>query len=205
MRAHPRTAGALTLLGWTSAVLLGACSPSALLPDATGSGSASWSDAVVERPGLPVRLRIPRIGVDAAVEHVGLTEDGDMASPAAWENAGWYRNGPRPGEEGNAVIDGHLDSYTGTAVFWDLRELRPGDEVEVEGDDGIIRVFRVTGSRSYAANDPSARVEIFGDADGVRLNLITCEGAWSTEGYSERLVVFTELSSVREKTPSSVL
>lgn len=203
MRRIPHTAGVALVAA--SAVFATACSAAALLPPRTGTGSSAWSVAAVERPGAPVRLRIPSIGVDAAVEHVGVTEEGDMAPPEAWENVGWYRDGPRPGERGNAVIDGHLDSYTGTAVFWDVRELLPGDEVEVEDASGTTRVFRVAASRRFSNDDPSASAEIFGATDERRLNLITCGGSWNGQQYAERLVVFTELVSVREKTPSSGL
>ena len=89
----------------------------------------------VPRPGVPVRLKIPSIKVDAAVEHVGLTADGAMDVPKDYDNTAWYRLGPRPGEPGNAAIAGHVDSSkkNGRAVFWDLTKLKPGDEVFVAG------------------------------------------------------------------------
>jgi sortase (surface protein transpeptidase) len=54
----------------------------------------------------------------------------------AFDLAGWYAPGPRPGDLGSAVIFGHVDSDRGPAVFYRLRELRPGDQLTVTGADG---------------------------------------------------------------------
>lgn len=124
--------------------------------------------------GVPVRLKIPAINVDAAIEDVGLTADNRMEVPKGYDEAAWYRLGPRPGERGNAVISGHVDSRAGVALFWDLRKLAPGDTIGVIGDDGGERHFVVTALERYAPGDvPLAR--IFGGADGAHLNLITCD------------------------------
>src|SRR5947209_11124825 len=84
--------------------------------------------------GLPVRLRIPAIEVDAEVEQVGLTPDEAMDVPRDPHHVAWYNLGPRPGEWGNAVIDGHVDYHgIGPVVFWRLHELQAGDELIVVG------------------------------------------------------------------------
>lgn len=142
----------------------------------------------------PVRLRIPVIGVDAVVESVGLTPDGAMGVPSGPYTVGWYNLGPLPGAPGNAVIDGHVDYRTvGPAVFWRLRELRPGDALIVTSVDGREQRFVVTDLVSYsAANFPIGRV--FGPADSPRLNLITCSGTFDARAreYDRRLVVYAE-------------
>jgi hypothetical protein len=100
--------------------------------------------------GRPIRFYAPSIGVDAYVEAVGLTSDRSMDVPRQWMNVGWYSAGAYPGETGNAVIAGHLDSSTGgPAVFWDLDKLQPGDEVTVTYENGDQYTFRVTGSQTY--------------------------------------------------------
>lgn len=143
---------------------------------------------------MPARFKIPIIDVDAAVEHVGLTPDGAMAAPKNMGNVAWYKLGPRPGEEGSAVIAGHFGWKNGTgSVFDNLHKLRPGDKVYVEDDKGMIVSFVVVSSRRY---DPLADASgVFGSLDGkVHLNLVTCEGDWdeARQTYSKRLVVFTE-------------
>lgn len=149
-------------------------------------------------PAKPVRLLIPKIGVNAKVESVGLDAHGNMAVPSSWESTAWYDMGPRPGDTGNAVIDGHLDSYTGPAVFWHLRDLKPGDKVRVKTSDGATLQFVVTGSKSFPANAfPGKRV--FGPASTPQLNLITCSGDWDYHQgqYNQRLVIFTTLVTAK--------
>ena len=147
------------------------------------------------RAGQPVRIKIPVIGVDAVVEQVGKTPDGAMDVPHDYSETAWYNLGPRPGESGNAVIDGHVDSTTGKAVFWDLRKLTRGDQIVVVGDDGVERHFAVSGVEAYPHTDvPLDRV--FGASPGVHLNLITCD-QMSTFDYSQRqyagnLVVYAD-------------
>jgi len=147
------------------------------------------------RVGQPVHLKIPAIHVDAVVERVGQAADGSMDVPKSFESTAWYQLGARPGEPGNAVIDGHVDSKTGKAVFFDLRRLVRGDQIVVVGDDGVERRFVVTDTGKYATTDvPLARV--FGPATGVHLNLITCDATttfnYATESYDGNLVVYAD-------------
>ncbi|MBK7779922.1 MAG: class F sortase [Ardenticatenia bacterium] len=112
-------------------------------------------------------------------------------------NAGWYHKGFRPGEAGNAVIAGHLDSSTGgPAVFWSLNQLAPGDEVFVTYSSGLRLQFQVEGNQVYDHDAEGPTIDtIFGSSQTADLNLITCKGAWDygNATYSERLVVFTHL------------
>lgn len=145
-------------------------------------------------PGLPKRLRIPKIKVDAAIEQVGLTPDGAMGVPKGRVNTAWYNLGPRPGEKGSSVIDGHYGWKNGLpAVFDTIHKLRPGDKIFAEDDQGVITTFVVRESRRY---DPKAdALGVFFSNDGLaHLNLITCGGVWNkvTKSYSQRLVVFTD-------------
>jgi sortase (surface protein transpeptidase) len=95
---------------------------------------------------------IPTIGVAAKIMPVGLNKDGTVEVPPlelAWL-AGWYQRGRSPGEIGNAVIIGHVDSYkTGPAVFFRLGELKPGETIEVARKDGITARFTVDGVKAY--------------------------------------------------------
>lgn len=145
----------------------------------------------------PVRLIVPAIGVNALIEGVGVTSGGDLAVPQQhpWDDVGWYAAGPRPGERGSAVIDGHLDRPGGSAaVFWYLRNMRVGDEVMVIDAYGKTLKFRVREIGSYAPQDAPIQ-QIFGNDTGDFLNLITCAGDWipSQRQTTLRLVVYTSL------------
>lgn len=145
----------------------------------------------------PIRLVIPAIQVSAFVEPVSIQSNGDLATPEQnpWEDAGWYNLGPHPGEQGSAVIDGHLDRPGGyPAVFWHLRDLHIGDEVLVMNTAGKTLHFRVTRIALYTPQEAPLQ-DIFGNRGGTYLNLITCAGDWIPGEHQTalRLVVYTTL------------
>jgi sortase (surface protein transpeptidase) len=144
-------------------------------------------------PGIPVRLRIPALGLLTAIDPVGLRA-GAMDVPTNVWHVGWFHLGPRPGAVGNAVIDGHLDSTTGPAIFLTLHTLRVGDRIYVTDRAGIERGFVVTELHSYRLTD-APRARIFGPSTGRHLNLITCSGTWQASAhlYDQRLVVYARL------------
>lgn len=142
---------------------------------------------------LPVRIKIPKIGVDANIQSVGVTASGDMDVPSNADDVGWFEMGTRPGELGSAVMAGHFDDKDGRAgVFHGISNLEIGDELFVEDDEGTFLTFVVHEIRIF---DPGYVDEVFGQANGKYLNIITCDGVWdkNTESFSKRLVVFTEL------------
>lgn len=145
--------------------------------------------------GLPARLLIPKIKVNTALESVGLTPDGAMKVPKGLNNAAWYNLGPRPGDIGSAVIDGHYGVWkNGTrGVFNNLLKLRRGDKLYVKNKKGATATFVVRELRTLGDNDDAT--DVFFSSDGkAHLNLITCEGIWDKvlKSYPKRLVVFTD-------------
>jgi sortase (surface protein transpeptidase) len=143
-----------------------------------------------------VRLVIPAIGVATRLVRLGLEADGAMAVPADYGRAGWFAEGPAPGQVGPAVIAGHVDSRTGPAVFYRLRELRPGQAVLVERADGTRLRFVVEQARGYPkASFPTA--DVFGPVPSAALRLITCAGDFDRArgSYRDNLVVFAGLAA----------
>jgi LPXTG-site transpeptidase (sortase) family protein len=144
--------------------------------------------------GLPIRLKIPEIGVNVPFEYVGLTLQGAMGVPSGPVDAAWFDLGPRPGEIGSAVIAGHEGWEDNIpAVFDNLRLLHQGNKIYVEDATGATTTFVVREVRMYGENEGAQ--DVFSSNDGkAHLNLITCGGTWSaaTESYSNRLVVFTD-------------
>ncbi len=144
-------------------------------------------------PVVPDRLRIPALQIDTTVEQVGL-HNGNMDVPNNIWNAGWLKSSPRPGDVGNAVIDGHKDSINSGAIFLDLGKLKVGDRIYVSDQGGYELTFEVTEMQSFALSEaPLDR--IFGASSDKHLNLITCDGTFLTDRltYDKRLVVFTKL------------
>ncbi|MFA6214973.1 MAG: sortase [Patescibacteria group bacterium] len=145
--------------------------------------------------GLPVRLKIPGISVDSVIEPVCLTPEGAMYISKSQENVAWFELGPRPGENGSAVIAGHYDGRENgrASVFDNLYKLRQGDKLYVEDDKGVITAFVVRESRRYDSDADAS--DIFDSNDGkAHLNIITCDGVWNqiSKNYPNRLVVFTD-------------
>jgi len=144
--------------------------------------------------GLPVRLEIPSVDIDAIVEHLGVTSGGIMDTPQNIDNVAWFNLGSRPGEIGSAVIAGHYGWKNGKAsVFINLYKLQKGDKLYVKDDKGMTTSFLVRETRKYDQKADASSV--FSSSDGrSHLNLITCEGNWNetSKSYPERLVIFSD-------------
>jgi sortase A len=144
----------------------------------------------------PVRVMIPRIGVNARVIPVGEAADGSMDSPNDPVDVGWWDLGSRPGDHGSTVLGGHVDfAGYGAAVFWNLKLLHPGDQVTVLSSDNSRWVFTVNEVATYSYTDTSVLDRIFRSADHEGLNLITCTGTFDprSHNYDQRVVVYTSL------------
>lgn len=155
------------------------------------------SEQVASIAALPLRLIIPSINVDAAIQLVGTSTkyNGAMDVPDNFTDVGWYKYGTTPGMEGSAVITGHLNGkHLPEAVFFHLNDLAIGAEVTILDEAYISHVFKVVKILTYSPNDST--LDIFQSNDEkVKLNLITCEGEWLPQEhqYNKRTVVFTEL------------
>ncbi len=153
------------------------------------------------RRSPPVSVEIPAIGVDSKLLHLGKNAGGAIAVPsltARVSRAAWYKYSPTPGQIGTSVIEGHVDTYQGPAIFFRLGALRPGDRVVVRLADGVTAIFRVTGVRQYLKSRFPAKV-IYGATNYAALHLITCGGAfdYATHHYLSSTVVFASLTSAR--------
>jgi len=169
------------------------------------SAAGSTGPARVKEPALrsspPVSVTIPAIGVRSQLLHLGLNRDGTIQVPSlttSADEAAWYKYSVTPGQTGTAVIEGHVDSYQGPAVFFRLGALRPGNQIDVTLADGTTAVFRVTGVREYAKAKFPVKT-IFGPADYAALRVITCGGDFDTVSghYLSSVVVFATLSSAK--------
>jgi Sortase domain len=143
----------------------------------------------------PIRVSIPKIRVTSSLEQLGKESDGTIEAPHQWGVAGWYADGPRPGEPATAVILGHVDSKSGPAVFFRLRELRPGDQVRITREDGSSVRFVVTRTEQYLKTRfPTENV--YFPALTPELRLVTCGGVFdpSTGHYRSNFIVFASLA-----------
>lgn len=153
---------------------------------------ASDKAAVEKKYGLPIQLSIPKLKVNAPISYMGLTANGEMDVPPDLITVGWYKFGTKPGEQGSAVIAGHLEGTEDLGVFIDLDELNTDDIINIRNDRDELISFAVRETRTYKQNERPD--EIFNRTDGHYLNLITCSGSWDNakQRYSHRYVVFAD-------------
>ncbi|MFE9691370.1 class F sortase [Micromonospora sp. NPDC005806] len=180
--------------------------------DGTGTETAdqaSVDDASTDAPspdiapaGLPrsapTTISIPRIGVNAEIMTLGMNADGTVQVPPLEQamKAGWYSPGPSPGEVGNAVIVGHVDSAKlGPAVFFNLGSLKPGDTIGVARADGSTVTFTVDEVKSYPKTAFPAEL-VYGPSDKPSLRVVTCGGQFDQNAgsYLNNVIAFATMT-----------
>ena len=193
------TLGVLALAAGVVAVLVPGSPPPAGAAQPTTSSPATVPGPVVlaaepaAPTAVPTRVRVPAIGVDSSLVDLGLDAAGALEAPADFALAGWYADGPVPGDVGPAVVAGHVDSHRGPAVFFRLDELVPGDEVLVDRSDGTTARFLVTRVERHPKTAfPTDAV--YGPTADAQLRLVTCGGDFdrSARSYEDNVVVFAE-------------
>jgi hypothetical protein len=147
-------------------------------------------------PSPPVHIRIEAIGASAPVDPLGLNADGTLEVPTDYSRAGYYTGRPTPGAIGPAIIVAHIDSKTGPAVFYRLRDLKPGDEVAVTRADQSEVVFVVDRLEQHPKNAFPTEA-VYGPTPDATLRLITCGGSFdqSAGHYRDNLIAFAHLKA----------
>ncbi|XVQ08867.1 class F sortase [Spirillospora sp. CA-255316] len=184
----------MILAAAVAVTVLGGCAGGAAVPrshpaPAQPSAEPARASAADPQAAAPARVRIPSIKVSAGIVPLAIDRSGTLAAPKAYDVAGWNEAGPEPGERGTAVIAGHVDSRTGPAVFYRLRELRAGDRVEVDRADGSTARFRVTRVARHSKN--GVPDSVYRPAPGPELRLVTCGGTFDRArgSYRDNIIV----------------
>lgn len=140
----------------------------------------------------PVTLAIPGISVVTRVVPAGLDDEGEFSVPPSVDTVGWYRFGPGLGENtGSVVVGGHVDSaQSGPGAFFRLKELIPGMTIDVTGDDGKSRTYRIVAREQRPKNTIDLQ-PYFATTGVPRLTLFTCGGSFDRKArsYSDNIVV----------------
>jgi hypothetical protein len=169
------------------------------------SSAAAASSNPADLPGLtlgaapmskstPVRITVPTIGVDSTLMGLGLLSDGSLQVPPSGFPAGWYTGAPTPGQLGPAIIAGHIDWGGHPGVFYRLRDLKPGAEINVTRADGSVAVFRVSSVQEFSKDAFPTKL-VYGNTAYAGLRVITCGGAFDSKlhSYEDDIVAFAEL------------
>lgn len=170
-------------------------------PTAAAAGATSAHRGPSLKRSTPVTINIPAINVHSNLLRLGLNSSGTIqvpALPSQANRAAWYTRSVTPGQIGSSVIEGHVDSYAGPAVFFRLGALKPGNTIDVTRADGVVAIFKVTGVREYPKMAFPAG-KIYGRTDYAALRLITCGGSFdsATRHYLSSTVVFASLTGYR--------
>lgn len=151
----------------------------------------SWQGA----PDEPKKLTISKIGVNAIIQQTGVDQNNEIAVPNNVHLTGWFTQSVKPGQNGLAIIAGHVSGRTTNGVFENLQNIQKGDEFEIERGDGTVLKYRVIDTQQVAA-DQAASV-LFSQSPTVtsQVNLVTCGGKFnsSTNRYHDRIIVSGEL------------
>ena len=174
--------------------------PTAAVADLPFSSPVTVAGIVQRRPSAtgqlpdqaafaPVRISVPRLGIDGPVVPVGIASDRQLDVPAAL-TAGWYRHSALPGGAGAAVIAAHVDYSGKPGLFFDLRLTAVDDEIVLQASNGTLRTYRVTSVQLYDKTElPST--ELFRSDGEHGLHLVTCGGTFDpvTRSYRGNQVV----------------
>jgi hypothetical protein len=138
------------------------------------------------RPPRPARIVIEELGIDAPLQPVRGTPLGIEVPPL--DSAGWYSEGPRPGEPGRTVLIGHRDSADAAAVFARLPAIEDGMVIEVTDDSGEVSRFSAEEAISVPKDTYPAEA-VHAPTPASELVLITCGGGFAAGHYENSVIV----------------
>lgn len=167
--------------------------PSAPVPSVPVHDAALGATPPAAATPAPVRLVVPDVSIDMAVDPVGVQDDGEMQIPPDANRAGWYRFGPAPSDvQGATVLAAHVDSrLTGVGQFARLRDVAPGATLTLTTADGVEHAYTVV-DRQEVAKDVAPVAQWFDRTGAPRLVLVTCGGTFRRDiGHYEDNVVVT--------------
>ncbi len=159
-----------------------------------GSGEESAAQSTPEtrvtsvRPGVPTKLRLPSLGVEAPVTQIGTNRSNTLVPPSDYTTVGWWGSGRRPGaQHGTAILAGHTVA-TGGGALDDLEHLQAGDQVIVERS-GKPLSYVVASVQTYLKSELAHRAgRLFAQSGPSRVAIVTCED-WNGETYLSNVVV----------------
>jgi sortase A len=152
-----------------------------------------WQQQNLQLPVQPAglvttltRLTIPSIKLDAVVVE-GVNRKDLLMGP------GHMPDTPEPGQQGNAVISAHRDTF-----FRHIHELKPGEFILVQRAGRQFR-YQVTGKKIIQPDDLS----VIKPTSDAQLTLLTCYPTYYIGPAPQRLVVFSKLVNVSRSDESA--
>ena len=144
------------------------------------------ADALIAQrnESTPVRIAVPRIGIDGPVAPVGIGTARQLDVPLAL-TAGWYRHSSIPDMAGATVLAAHVDFGGQPGLFFNLRLAGVGDRITLELADGDLVEYEITAVTLYDKTELPSE-ELFRSAGDHALHLVTCGGTFDRFARSYR-------------------
>jgi Sortase domain len=169
-------------------------SSTALAVPSIVAGHADAADGIATpapSAGAPKQVRIPALGVRAAISPVAIdVRRGVLDLPASIQRAGWWQDGMTPGaRSGTILIVAHVDSArAGAGAFFKLRHAKPGEAVQIT-THARTYTYRVASLHTYPKH--ALPTNVYARDGTPRLVLITCGGPFdaATGHYRDNVVV----------------
>lgn len=149
-------------------------------------------------PTNPKYIIIPAINVYARVAKLYTNSQNQIEAPNNIYDAGWYYSSSLPGQPGAMFIDGHVSSWTADGVFYNLKNLKPGDTIQIIRGDNTSFTYTVAKLVVYK-NTSVDMTQALAPINPAKpgLNIMTCTGSVisGTSEFNERVVVYSVLQS----------
>jgi sortase (surface protein transpeptidase) len=180
------------------ALTLAGCSSATEPPKAAAPVPSSVPVTAPFKGLRPTSVKIPKIDAESSLLAVAVKTDGSISVPSVHTpmQAAWYKLSPVPGDVGPAIVLGHVDGDKKPGIFYKLKDLAPGDEVDVDRSDGRKLKF-VVDHVTQVPKDTFPRDAVYGNSDKPELRLITCGGVFdhAAHSYEDNIVVYANLAA----------
>lgn len=151
---------------------------------------------IVASKGVPSRINIPSVGIDAPIVSVGLTSSGQMDAPNSLTDVGWYNRSAKVGESNYSILlDGHYGRPGRPGIFFNLKDIKMGDNIEVFGQTSESVLYKVVEIENLPQEEVDMRKALMPYSAGTEsITLITCFGEYDSQeaDYSHRVVVYAQ-------------
>lgn len=190
------SAGARSALATDGREHDGSADTSAPLPTSPLAGLVTELPTALDIPAVssgpvPTSMAFEAIGISGApIAPVGVEANGEMEIPGA-NTIGWYSFGPRPGEDGSAVLAAHIAYDNQRGVFRFLDDSAVGDTFELDFDDGSRVSYQLV-ERAQYDKDALPFDRVFAKDGPPVITLISCGGSFQTSiaSYEDNIVAY---------------
>jgi sortase A len=109
-----------------------------------------------------LKLTVPKLGTDG----IAINSDWTGLKRAGMVH---YAQSPAPGRQGNVLLAFHRETH-----WYEINQLRAGDDVQLETTDQKVYTYRV----DFVRIVPPSNVDLLKATDGHDLTMITCDPIW---------------------------